>query len=1217
MASTAESSAPAPAPKEKDVTKELAIQARNYYNRTQVPDGVSDGKLYYSPARISGVKEALEKLNKLATESEDIKILDRHGGEMISIDEAIVSIKANLKLSEEIHLEKGYKVPEASEGAEAEESVESDAEKVEKRKDEFVQQAKEKFAKFVKLMNKLEKLPEFTEAEELKERAKKAIDTFVEKLNAISSGGSAEDLGSPVTEMQAIEQEAKKLNIDLEKGQVVSWTNEKGEKLAGFVTGLAKKGKGIMIRIGDKDHIVNRQDVKIESGSSAEIKTEVVKATSFESLKTLLPDYLTVGSKIYDKKELQDMVDLIVKSNPAIESPLVHALPKEGGFRNKVIELLQPHLLEVKRNNYADKYAKVSKKFGGVVGWIRRATNSGAYLKDMEGLQESKDTYMEARAETVAAKMEKWTSEQMALSDAKAEAFQKEKGWGSKVYDLYRNNKYIRKFNKGRLYVGLGLMGASLVAGAPVLATAGAFGGAYFAASRAFGFVGGSMGSYELMNWADKRKGTKIPLSPEIKSKLKEYKKQIKGVLANKEAAIQEQMDEYVRKNGLSRSEKSEDPGYLALANQLKERKRLIQQKTVELQAEQAIELPDDQLEKVLIYYQTVVVRNGIKISEDPKYQMLLKEKARRMKGVIDGLKAQDVSSEKAKIGAEDRERLERAVEARAEHLRELAIHRTDDYIRNVILTFVRQQELNKVKGTAAQRKKSPEYKRAQACQNVLDKRYKNLPPDIQVVLDQLSAKGTKNPAEYYQQIYTTESVKKIMKVRKHGFEEDINLFSINLEAWEMNDDFKSHLNEVLSNNELIKKQAQEDVLNDMETFVTAVAEKEKRVEAKVNALEEILAKKLNAIDERAESEALQKQWSNETRRTVRKVIAVEIGALFASGVVQRKLMGMAFGSGEAAAGEVSDTRASGGGEVVEPTPTVAEGTPGPERELVAGVDYPGEAVLPEDDAGVTGAEVETAAVKAAEVETAVVEEHPVPAVEAVLDATYPEQTFEFGDGDSVSRIMDIETMDHGQEMFPSQWEEALESAGGNETVAKESFNEFIHDWKMGQLKGLGYDWVKFDGQYHYGYPFTPHAGAELSFVQDPEAMGGWKIEMADHHLTEHDQLRFRDLPAEAWQNGSVKTVLGETIEAPKDLEVAAVEKSVELPVAEASEPVSEAPIEEPIADPDLEPEEVLAEESIVEPEEVPAEELATETEQAPAEPRMDTSNPGEVYMES
>ena len=158
MASTAESSAPAPAPKEKDVTKELAIQARNYYNRTQVPDGVSDGKLYYSPARISGVKEALEKLNKLATESEDIKILDRHGGEMISIDEAIVSIKANLKLSEEIHLEKGYKVPEASEGAEAEESVESDAEKVEKRKDEFVQQAKEKFAKFVKLMNKLEKL---------------------------------------------------------------------------------------------------------------------------------------------------------------------------------------------------------------------------------------------------------------------------------------------------------------------------------------------------------------------------------------------------------------------------------------------------------------------------------------------------------------------------------------------------------------------------------------------------------------------------------------------------------------------------------------------------------------------------------------------------------------------------------------------------------------------------------------------------------------------------------------------------------------------------------------------------------------------------------------------------------------------------------------------------------------------------------------------------
>jgi len=50
---------------------------------------------------------------------------------------------------------------------------------------------------------------------------------------------------------------------------------------------------------------------------------------------------------------------------------------------------------------------------------------------------------------------------------------------------------------------------------------------------------------------------------------------------------------------------------------------------------------------------------------------------------------------------------------------------------------------------------------------------------------------------------------------------------------------------------------------------------------------------------------------------------------------------------------------------------------------------------------------------------------------------------------------------------------------------------------------------VKYGGQYHYGYPFTPHPGAEMSFVQDPEAMGGWRLDMGVDHITEHQNLDF------------------------------------------------------------------------------------------------------------
>jgi len=84
------------------------------------------------------------------------------------------------------------------------------------------------------------------------------------------------------------------------------------------------------------------------------------------------------------------------------------------------------------------------------------------------------------------------------------------------------------------------------------------------------------------------------------------------------------------------------------------------------------------------------------------------------------------------------------------------------------------------------------------------------------------------------------------------------------------------------------------------------------------------------------------------------------------------------------------------------------------------------------------------------------IEDHAGAHISPELSVEYPEQTFEFGEGDSVSRIMDIETIDHGKEMFPTEWAKALSAAGGNETIAQTNFNEYIHDWKMEQLKDMG-----------------------------------------------------------------------------------------------------------------------------------------------------------------
>jgi len=264
----------------------------------------------------------------------------------------------------------------------------------------------------------------------------------------------------------------------------------------------------------------------------------------------------------------------------------------EEEFKEEVDEILSTEDLEKKSllDKTREKLSKARsklKKFEGIRGALKRLKNKVAAADAEAEFEESKDKYLEARAEFVAGKVERHLQENMELADAQADAFQKERGFGRKIYDAYKklgdwNLTKLGIKPKGRFGKMLAraasvrtLIGAGLVAGGSALAAVGAAGTAagMFVARRAMGGLGAGIGSYDLMKMVANRK-----LGKEVKPS-------------------------------------------------------------------EAREMSDEDLRKRLEYFEAVGPMNGKKPSEIPAYKMIKREYGRRLNenlNVVDQAKRED-----------------------------------------------------------------------------------------------------------------------------------------------------------------------------------------------------------------------------------------------------------------------------------------------------------------------------------------------------------------------------------------------------------------------------------------------------------------------------------------------------------------------------------------------------------------------------------------------
>ena len=852
------------------------------------------------------------------------------------------------------------------------------------------------------------------------------------------------------------------------------------------------------------------------------LENQFAEATDFESLVSAIEAAGEVrgsNGQIFKAEELAKAVRAVESCLPAINSPMIQLITRTGGLRAKVIELLRPKRLENKRQEFAKHDTEVVKKYSGVTGWIRRSMGTKGYIEDIAAKNEAYEAYDRERAEAVFGSVDKMMDERIALVDARAEEFQRTKGWGSKVLDVYRNHPLMKKFKKFRLVAGVGLLGAGL-AGVPVAA---ALGGGYLA-WRLVGAGMGTAGSYDLMTVSAEKKGTKVALSEESEKELKSFKKGAKSEAKKSKKQISKEMKEYLKANKLTREQKKTDPGYLALKKKLDSWKEAVAGKKFELQTGEAKKLSDEDLDKTIDYFESAVALDGKKPSENPVYMMLMKEKASRYKGALGVLKGEAEGTQAEKQKGEDRQRLETMIGQKAEQIREVYIEATIDYYKqNYLVTKKLFEEMKAVKGTKEQRKKSPEYAAWDAGKEKLHKMYADLPPEVQTVIDRsMRDEMSKGRKQELLDIVDESTTDKIMGRRAS----EINEEEFWKEEWKLRPEVQAELNELMAQNEVIKQQAREVAVTEMEQFVGSVGEKERRVEAVAAAVNASLDSALQQIDadiKSADAARVEKGWTAVRQKRVRQALAVALGLVISISAIS-SWEAQAHASGGTAVTEAKP----GGGPVPHDTPEKPVG-PAPESE------HPAPAVEK------TGPSNPTPESTPAPVHEPTIE--PEVAAGAGIEELPDKLSGTIHGGQGIHNIMDPILEKNGADMFPD--------------VPDDQLDKFVHTWKIEHLKKLGFAFQKgTDGNWHYGYPVTVHEGAEVSIVKDAADPSGWRLELGSEHVTHHDHLSWPTLPHEA-----------PSVEAPS-VEASPVDAS---PVEASSEPPFQVDLHKAVYNPGAE----------------------------------------------
>jgi hypothetical protein len=497
------------------------------------------------------------------------------------------------------------------------------------------------------------------------------------------------------------------------------------------------------------------------------------------------------------------------------------------------------------RKNFSELDAKVIKGFGGITGVLKRVFKNKEYKQAKSDRTEAYEAYSAERAKEVSEAVDKILEEQSLLADTRAEAYANEHRMGKVGESMTKFYEKWKKLGKWRIAASIGLVGVGVVAGGVGL---GGLAVGAIAAKKVLAGMGSGFGSYDLMTRASEGMRPKIALTGPRKKSLKKAGGGFSLFKKNKNQA------------GLEAKEKS-----LMAA---------------ELRAGEVAKWGNDKLDESITYYESVNVLNGKKPTEDPVYQALMEEKARRYNGLL-------TAEENAEPSYPDnRQQYGEEVEKERKKLRDEKIEDTSDYLKQWYLVDAKYfDSMKNFKGNKEERQKSDEYKEWEEAVDKLKERFDELPAEVQTKIHAIEGsdqslglrRGLKN-------LLDDQTTDQLYKEKYSEIEAD----KVWDAKWKLNPELQTELDKLFKDNDAMNQEGEDRMRTKMKDFVENYEGQKERVEKKKTAVMAALTEGMKDHDK-----AVEKRTKTAVRRDAyRKLVAAGIGTVIGSGILTEYLWG-------------------------------------------------------------------------------------------------------------------------------------------------------------------------------------------------------------------------------------------------------------------------------------------------------------------------------------
>ncbi|MFA6536818.1 MAG: hypothetical protein WCT18_00275 [Patescibacteria group bacterium] len=701
---------------------------------------------------------------------------------------------------------------------------------------------------------------------EAKEKSKKGDADKLKKLTE-QQKSLKENISTKKAEIIGLEDDIEKksggvdhrhtFNLDdfAKQAEVVS---TKSENIVNSHENSMPKVDHVAIELAKEEE--KRKELARQKEQELSLWQNINKARSFTELVNALSgreQLKSTDGHIYPTDTVIEVLQLIAKRLPSPKSAIVESFPNIPGVKEKMVALLNKEFFADVSDKYADTHAEMVNKYYGIGGVLRRLVDGKNFQEIKQKDNELLLEMQELRAEAVNERIIRAMDAELFVLDARAESFEKTQGWGKKTYESFK------KTGKARMAIGLGLLGGGValgMAGAPLMVLGGVVG-----MRRLMGGVGAGVGSYDLLNLAaEKLNMRNLSLNDEKKAELGAFKKE----------------------NNLGM--------FSRIFN--KEKQKMFSEKEMELKVarvkEILPEMPDEELDKLVTYLGTTLSMDGKKPSQDQTFMELLREKHRRLKSdefEDSGKLNKMLIREQVKNTGMSKE----AIQLKNEKIATIE-KQVVDYLKFKYFVEIKLfQEMLNSATTKVERIATPAYKKWTSGIDSLEKMFKSFPEDVQTFID----KHISGPENSYNQkrgtgrriasadMFLPEIAKKIKEQKTSEIKES----ELQETNWQFRPEVAQELRNILERNPLINTQAQaeakqsnNEAVNLIETAIVEIEKNNKKITEALN----------NKLKE-ADLALLAREKNEKYMRSLRKVAALGLGVVVASGLVAETLRGM------------------------------------------------------------------------------------------------------------------------------------------------------------------------------------------------------------------------------------------------------------------------------------------------------------------------------------